>query len=383
MFDSIASYYVDELQWDIKTLYLYYFIVIITWVFGVFSQYTKPLIVTHNYTINKSNIKSDYYYLIFIVLLLFSGLRCVGTDYSTYKEIFDLSVTSHSEDFLIEPGWVFLNKILKIFGLNFETVIFIFSFVTIYCVFSSIRRYAGEIYVSLALLSYATLYYLPGFNMIRMYMAASFTLCSYRYLLSGHTKKFFVFLALICFIHYSALLFFIPAIGVVLYKKHKKLFWVSFFIGWFLAFKIVLPAFPELNLIARYESYMAEDATENSVGFLQWIINIPIIFLCIYAYKKIPDSPYLPFLIVLTVCHLFIGILDYKIVMIGRSLVYYNALFIIIIPLIIKQLSEMRLRWSKFIQWTYVVYLFGRFYLYLTGYLFKDGIMPYKSIFDF
>lgn len=380
MFDSLASHYTEHTGWDVNTLYLYTFVVIVSGIFGYLSRYSKPVFVNNIlYYRGSSRFNREPYVLCFVILLVIQGFRTIGTDYITYRNIFNESILPDNSWFSIEPLFKIANRIIYISGFSFEFAVFVFSFITLYFVFKSISFYSSKIDISLALFAFGSLYYLPSFNMLRMYLAASLTLYLYKYLLLKQYKSFFAILGLVCFIHYSAILFFIPTIGVIIYEKSKRLFWIYFIFLWFAAFKIAT-ILSEITMIERYQHYTSADSTDSSFGFLHWVINIPIILLYRYSKKKLRSSPFLSSLIVLTTCELLIGLLSYKVMMIGRSLVYYNVLFIIVIPIIINQLIIKHAKWGRIIKWIYYIYLFYRFYLYLSEYLYSDGIMPYKSI---
>ena len=381
MFNSIAQQYNGQSNWDISTLYFYFSLVIFTSVIGYLAQHSKSLLTYQNPRLGfrKHQLNHELFFAMFLVLLLISGFRRIGADYLNYKDIFIASTTENAIYFSIEPGFLLVNKILSAIGLNFEVAIFIFSFTTIILVFAAIRDYANKINVSLALMAYVSLYYLPSFNMVRMYLAASIILYSYKFFLRGQMKKYLIVLSLTLFIHFSVFLFFFPIIGIWMFNKNKYWFWGVYVIGFILAFKAI-SMFSELTLIDRYTHYAEAGETEDSLGILHWIINIPIFVLYLYARKKIPNSPYLSSLLVLTFCEFLIGLLSYKIIILGRSLVYYNVLFIVIIPIVIQQLKQRHTRWCSIVAQTYYIYLFCRFYLYLKEYLYLDGIMPYKMI---
>lgn len=380
MFDSIARHYDNPINWDYTTLYLYFSILFASLILGFFAQKAKPILYRDRKTSEscRVGISKEYYYFLFILLLIISGFRTIGTDYPAYKEIFTYSTTKYADDF-IEPLFLFVNKIIYLSGFQFEGAIFIFSFITIYLVFRTVRQYEHEIAFPLALMAYVALYYLPGFNMMRMYLASSITLYSYRFLLDSKLKQFSILLITAILIHFSSIFFLLPSLGLLIYNRNKRFFWVAFFFCGVAAFKIAA-MFSDLSLIDRWAHYGMENEAEKSYGLLHWIINVPLIILFLYAKKKTPHNKYLPTLIVFTVCELLVGLLSYKISILGRSLVYYNVLFIIVVPIVVKALSVRHTRWNKIIIITYILYLFYRFNLYLSEYLYLDGIMPYKTI---
>ena len=214
-----------------------------------------------------------------------------------------------------------------------------------------------------------------------MYLAASIVLYSYKYFLQKKLLRFYLILSLCIFVHFSVALFFIPTLGLLIFKKNKTAFAILYLLIFNISF-IVISTFSELTLIDRYTHYLenSEDEINNSIGLLHWVINIPLVILYIYSKKIIPNNKYLSTLFVFTLCELLIGLLSYKITILGRSLVYYNILFIIVIPIIIQQINNHKASWGGIITISYYIYLFYRFYNYLTEYLYLDGIMPYKSI---
>lgn len=382
MFDQIVRHYSGRPNWDVTTLYLYFGILILTGIMGYISQYSKPFTSYQPKSAEKSH-RYNYTVLfaLFLILLPISGLRIVGTDYPNYQNIYSSTNSVNEAYFGIEPGFLLINKILQYLGFSFEFVVFIFSFITIYLVFRAILDYSGKINISLALFAYVSLYYLPGFNMIRMYLAASIVLYSFKYFSQEKLFRFYLILTLCIFVHYSVVIVVIPTLGYLIYRKNKTSFVILYIIIFILSFKIV-STFSELTLIDRYTHYLEnnKDEINNNIGLLHWVINIPLIILYLYSKRIIPNNKYLTTLFVFTLCELLIGLLSYKITILGRSLVYYNILFIIVVPIIIQQLKIHKARWSGFIIISYYVYLFYRFYNYLTEYLYLDGIMPYKNI---
>lgn len=382
MFDQIIRHYSGHSNWDTITLYLYFGILILAGIFGYLSQYSKPFTSYQPMTPDRRH-RYNYTILfaLFLLLLNFSGLRIVGTDYPNYENIYYSSNSVNESYFGIEPAFLLINKIFNYLGFSFEVVVFIFSLITIFLVFRTILDYSGKINISLAIFAYVSLYYLPGFNMIRMYLAASIVLYSYKYFLQGKLLRFYSILTFCIFVHFSVVLFFIPTLGLLIYRKNRTAFAISYLLIFIISFKVVT-TFSELTLIDRYTHYLenSEDGINNNIGLLHWVINIPLIVLFIYSKKILPNNQYLSTLFVFTLCELLIGLLSYKITILGRSLVYYNILFIVIIPIIIQQLKNHKARYGDIIIITYYIYLFYRFYNYLTEYLYLDGIMPYKNI---
>jgi len=73
-----------------------------------------------------------------LILVFVMGLRKeIGVDYDSYERMFD-SIKDlgflgyYSQGNVIEPGYVFLNYLVSLFNLNYNFLLFVSSFITIY-----------------------------------------------------------------------------------------------------------------------------------------------------------------------------------------------------------------------------------------------------------
>ncbi|WP_148469110.1 EpsG family protein [uncultured Alistipes sp.] len=378
MFGFIAKHYTES-NWSDATLLLYFIIVTVACICSRMSQRGKVVVFTTTYHVYRPKNRVNYIVIAisFLILVFFSAFRDVGVDVPMYKSIFLDSTSRYADTYGIEPGFLILNKVLRIFGVSADFAIAFFSVATLWFIFKSILHYADQLNIGISVLAVCCLYYFPSFNMMRMYFAASIMLYGFRWLLEDNLRKYLCYFFIASLIHYSAVIFLPVAMGILMFQYSEKIFFLLFSLGGILSFKVV-SYLSSISIIARYDHYLADGVADGGLGIMHWVINIPLFALYLYASKKLNKSVYLSALLVLTLFELLIGLLSYQIVIFGRSLVYFNVLFVIIIPILLKRLSKMRVSYHKMISSCYVLYLLFRFYIYLSEYLYLDGIMPYK-----
>lgn len=378
MFGFIAKHYTEP-NWSDATLLLYFIIVSVACICGRMSQRGKVVVFTTTYHVYRPKNRVNYIVIAisFLILVFFSAFRDVGVDVPMYKSIFLYSTSRYADTYGIEPGFLILNKVLRIFGVSADFAIAFFSVATLWFIFKSILHYADQLNIGISVLAVCCLYYFPSFNMMRMYFAASIMLYGFRWLLEDNMRKYLCYFIIASLIHYSAVIFLPAAIGILVFQYGERIFILLFSLSCILSFKVV-SYISSVSIIARYNHYLADGVADGGFGIMHWVINIPLFALYFYASKKLDKSVCLSALFVLTVFELLIGLLSYQIAILGRSLVYFNVLFVIIIPILLKQLSKMRAPYHKMISCCYALYLLFRFYIYLSEYLYLDGIMPYK-----
>lgn len=379
MFENLAVKYKSECIWDYNTLYLYFFIVLFTYVISSIKittseKYTSNVHLYIKYTRNYVALLIS-----FILLFLLAIFRDVGTDLPMYRMIYDNSTNDWELFAGMEPGFLLLNSIIRLTGLSEFWGISIISFISYFLIYKTIYNNRHIINVGLSVLAFTALYYLQSFNLIRIYLAASFLLYTSKYLLIQKYKKYAICIFIAIWFHYSASVMLMPLALMYFYTKKKKLFYPILFISTI----IIYYATSVLELIptfSRYQRYLDAGTMENSIGFMQIAINIPIFILYFYARYKNFKSTYIEVLWVYGLTSLIFGLLSYKILMFGRALIYFNIIFLLCIPYIFNHLKKNHDKYYYLIYGCYVVYLFIRFYQYLSEYLVLDGIMPYRMI---
>ena len=373
---SIINRPPDAYLWDSGTVNLYLFIFLFTCICSLF-------VGSHKYASNGgklfriNGINSFPFWLVFGMLLFFLFFRDVGADLPVYRDIFEEAGRAKSFYVDQEPGYILLNQIGNALGFSSFIFIGLMGFITLFLEFQAVKENASKINVGLAILAIVALYYLQSYNLIRMYLVSAILLYFSKFLFKNELKKYAFVILLCIFIHYSAILVYIPLIFLFFYKRNRRMLIIIstvFFVGAFY-FTNFLQSIP---IFERYQNYLSAGLATNNIGFMQFFINVPGVLLWILLRKHKVVSDYMDVLIAFSICSLLMGLLSYKILMIGRSLVYYNVVFVICIPFAIKQLKKFSAKISFYSGIGYSLYLFYRFYDYVQSYLLLDGIMPYK-----
>lgn len=379
MFENLAIQYKSECIWDYNTLYLYFFIVLFTYVISSI-RITSSKIIYSNGCLHRKYVRNYSALLIsFILLFLLAAFRDVGTDLDMYRMIYENSLHDWETSAGMEPGYLLLNSIIRITGLNEFWGIGIISFIFYFFVFKTLYDNRRILNIGLSVLAFTALYYFQSFNLIRIYLASAFLLYTSKYLFKLEYKKYAICIIIAICIHYSSSVMLFPLFLLYVYNKKNDIFYPILIVSTILIFfaTSVLELIP---IFSRYQRYIEAGTMGNSIGFMQIAINIPIFILYFYVRNKNYKSIYLDVLWVYGLTSFIFGLLSYKILMFGRALVYFNILFMLCIPYVYNRLKKNHDKYYYLIYGCYVVYLFVRFYQYLSEYLVLDGIMPYRMI---
>lgn len=175
----------------------YFFVAVLLYLFGLFEQFYNTKKATKIATISSAT-----------VLILFAGLKTQGgTDYNSYKLIFDNYQGFSLQDF-IEPGFQIL--IIPFFKLSLSFILFYF------CVaFINISIKSSVFYKLLPCVGAAFLIYFSGCfferdnDGIRQGLSMSFCFFALYNLIRNHDRRFFFWTIIAVSIHFSSFIFFI------------------------------------------------------------------------------------------------------------------------------------------------------------------------------
>lgn len=331
-----------------------------------------------DFCVNKS-----LFVFIFIYLYLFCGFRdtTVGRDTEMYTDIFnDSKEWSNISDWGVEPGFFLLNKIFHFFVGYEKLGVPIFAFITYFLIFKTIYRYSLSINIQATLYLLVCIgFYLQSFDLLRISLATSIELYFFHYVIERQYYKYFIVLLCCLTVHYSTLLMFIPLISLILYRKNPLFFLVV------IGVMIVVATFVISHLeffifFARYEHYTMEDIDKIGIGPAQFVYNLPILALAFYVYKKKYGShDVLQILFVYCVICFIYGLVGYF-VPVGRTTIHFLMIYVLLIPYCLAQLKVNNDKYYRIIYLICIVYGVVRYHYYLVGYLFSDGIMPYRML---
>ena len=161
-------------------------------------------------------------FLCFLILFLFSALRYdISFDYSyTYVPSYYRIIAGHQTYF--EPAFVLLNKIVYAFFNNVDYLFIISSFITLYLVYSSVKNFSSNFFISTIML-FATRFYLYSFGQIRQYIAIAIFIYAIKYIIKKDIKKYFMLILIACLFHKTAIIYF-PIYFVNKFKLSRKLY---------------------------------------------------------------------------------------------------------------------------------------------------------------
>lgn len=254
----------------------------------------------HNCSANLYNRRVKIY-LIFttIQLGLLAGGRASSVGYDTwaYEIIFsntpDKWVNMFSNTQYVEIGFSILCTIIKMFGGTFQTLLIISSFFIVGSCCVYIYRHSENVVLSIFTIVSFPFYY-STFDIMRFFIATSFILLGYKYIVERNFKKFLIYVFVGSLFHVSAVLF------IPIYFVNKIKYTMGTFI---IAILATVFAFMYVNEIALVfgrligkESYLSSGwIGQYGGGIKTAIMYIGILFIALVLFghlKKKENEDY-------------------------------------------------------------------------------------------
>lgn len=168
----------------------------------------------------KLNKKSKLCFCVsFLLLLVVGGFRdiTVGTDTQNYADYFNgYGIEVFDMYHISEPIYLLIQYIVARIGLHYESLVFLYMFVTLSALFYFAMKISTKPIV--VILCYYLLYfYFYSFNTIRQALAMVFVLFAIYYLERDNKKNFFIFSLIAMLSHTTAIISFV----VLLIKRIK------------------------------------------------------------------------------------------------------------------------------------------------------------------
>lgn len=161
------------------------------------------LFLNISYVVTKKKIMLK---LLFIILVLFSGLRYeVGKDFTSYEMVFTLiekNIISY-EITKLEKGYLILLEVVNFFNGTQQLVFLIMAIISNYFIYKFILETSDDIFMSISIFFLVGIYYASGFNGIRQYLAISIFLFSIKYIEEKNILKYFIFILIASLFHKS------------------------------------------------------------------------------------------------------------------------------------------------------------------------------------
>lgn len=233
--------------------------------------------------------------IVFLFIVIISGFRYFSDiDYSGYYELFEDVPKINNFNYASisklygEPGYLFLNSLIKSVGLNFYVVTLLFSALSIGIKIFVATRFSKYSFQIITL--YLCLYFIiVEFIELRWSLASSLILLSIYFFYSKKYYKFTLAIGIASVIHYFSLVFlFLPVVRFVTVRKVYLIFVLSFLLAIYYKFgdfSIFVEVDSEYYIVRRFLRYLNDP--ESSVGvfsFLKILLYIAIVgFLRIFS----------------------------------------------------------------------------------------------------
>ena len=331
------------------------------------------------YKIN-ANIRMGMFYLTFISLFLFSGLRYdVGMDYSSYEYLYNESLSGLNPE-INEPGWAYFFHFFKSLDIPFFVVILIISFISILCVSLFILRYSPYPFLSFLIFFCFAQYYTYSFNVMRQCLSCYIFLVCLKYIEERKLLYYWGMMLVSTFcVHVSAIVL-LPLYFIL----HKR---VSFWLKIFLLIIAILCSRFIIDIFLMSDTYRIYLNLEQYSGdvsittYLLLLIGVLLLFLE-YHYKRWTPQE----VILLNISYLYVVFLSVSfvyantplIVILLRIAIDFTPVLIVLIPIVINKFFFKKSR-------LVLIILLSVLYGMILCYTLKIGgdnnkLVPYKTI---
>lgn len=328
------------------------------------------------------NLKIGLFYISFIILFLFSGLRYdVGMDYSSYEELYYNSLVGLNPE-IKEPGWAIFFYLFRNLNIPFSNIVLLISFISVFCVFIFIYRYSPFPFLSVLIFFCFTQYYTYSFNVMRQCMAAYIFLACLKYVEENKIVAYlFILLFLVLFVHTSSIIL-IPLFFVL----NKKISWWVKLLLLFVSLAMSKFVIHIFMLSETYKIYLSFDQYSSEVSLTTYILILIGCFLfCLeVCFRKWTSSEIL--MLNLSFCYFVFLSITFVfentplIIVFMRVAYYFTPVLIVLIPMLIKKFFSIR---SSYILVPIVAIVYSCLFLFTLSSAGKSNkLLPYRTIFS-
>lgn len=357
--------------------FLFYFTIISgASIFALLSQSVKEKEISHTLL----------FFSISILWLPFATRDLMGTDDNVYLNIFNkITTAGFLRTFLkstMEPGYLLLNKISFLITDNYIFCRILCATLPFIIFYKTLIKLSRNIYFYIAILHIGCCLYFIILEaaLVRMFIAISIVLYSFRFLINGQTKKYGYTILIAMLFHYSAgvmLLFSILTIKDHYYAKSPVKISILLTLIFVIMFGFV--SFMASNILGeRYLIYSVQDDSDMTSGFnIMKLDTLPFVIWGIIFHKHIPSSKitsYNIFLIILLMSSV-VSIMS-SFMPLGRLIFYFNCSIIFLVSYWYRYSTGIIKSSTIFI---YTLYCF--LYAYVTKLsIFDNNLYPYKGL---
>lgn len=303
-------------------------------------------LISYDRKISKSII-----YFLFLCLFVFSAIRYdIGRDYDSYLTIFENPDKMQTS----EKGFMLFNGLLKNLGFSVQSVIIVFSAITLIFAFLYIEENSSDKSLSIFIFFTFSPFYLGSLNTIRQALAIYVFLYSVKYIKSRKFVRYFLHIVAIAFFAHKSAVILIPLYFVL---NHR---WNNFFKLSLIIFSILITKILDLIIDATpYAIYLLGESGTNflsPVFLVDFIVCFSIAFFLrkSFVYKEYYNIAFL------SLCVLIMGVLmngNPVFVLIARINEYFLASIIVLVPEIIKRFKSKQIIYSVCILGFSLIYI--------------------------
>ena len=262
--------------------------------FTLVTAYSIMIALIYSGKIMTPNKRKKIILLFFIPLLFIQTFKSTSTlpDLQDYVEVFvrtgglswsSLIKSGFDIDYSMEPGYIFLNKLISIFSNNEHFFFFIIAAVTLVCYGLTIRKYCG--YTALACLLYLFGPFSQSMYVLRQHLSIAIFLLAIPFVIERKPLHYLLITAMSILLHYTSIVF-LPLYFLYQIKEKKKL--IILLIGGSVALKLLMRGILNyaVSIYGSYSVYLDVDGTNYKIPLLLLIAVLIRVLLTSDNYLK-------------------------------------------------------------------------------------------------
>ena len=275
---------------------------------------------------HKKNTRIILVVLAFLIPSVIAAFRESGVDYPAYKEIYNAISSNNGGDY-IEIGWYYLNKVSP----SFEFLLFVSA--NLFLLFMYLGAYSfGRRDKWIAWFIILVVFFGTFFNGMRQMLSAAICFFAISKFLKKRYIKFYLFIALACLFHKSALFVILYPIMHGVFKSRIGILWITM-----ISLLIIIMQSFIVWIIGNFTSYGGYlnrvDGINISFKFLLYLI--PPILLYFNRYKRFRTDKQLRYLINVYLFCIPMQILGFYVAYADRLMWYFQPMIIAIVPMVV------------------------------------------------
>ncbi len=325
---------------------LYFFMAFICGVLAYFSTYGRPAILDINGVIQKKRQRAFFYFLLFVVLIVFSGFRQLhvnGMDEYAYRNRFNEFVgMSFSEALAFTPKEPLMSLVVflatRLFDVS-QGFLFLSSIIVLVPIVTSFSKYSIDFAYAIILLFATTMLY-NSFNGIAQFLSAAIYLLAIPYIYKRQFWKYALVVAICCMFHMGAIVLF-PIYFIAMNRTDSiKGILTSVFV-----LIVLIIAYGSLDSIisttGMLDDYMfVVQEGHHGVNIITIIINCVPAALALYSSRYTKDDKVTTICANMCVLHALIYIASFMDVYIARFAIFTCTFVILYLSRITKVFSN-------------------------------------------